>query len=60
MPLAGIISAFGAFLIRRRQRLAGLTAAMVQDDGGNTLSPLEAAILDEPRNESLVPTMSKK
>lgn len=32
MPLAGIISAFGAFLIRRRQRLTELTDAIIQND----------------------------
>ena len=32
MPLAGIISAFGAFLIRRRQRLAEWTASIVTEE----------------------------
>src|SRR5581483_10440514 len=40
MPLAGIISAFGAFLIRRRQRLTELTAAIVQQDSSQ-VPPLE-------------------
>ena len=41
MPLAGIISAFGAFLIRRRQRLADWTSSIVQQD-----SPQDVSVTD--------------
>ncbi len=47
MPLAGIISAFGSFIIRRRQRLADWTAVIVQQDSAETpLSP-EADLLED-------------
>jgi predicted PurR-regulated permease PerM len=36
MPIAGIISAFGTFLFRRRQRLTELTHAIVQRDEPRT------------------------
>lgn len=58
MPLAGIISAFGAFLFRRRQRLADLTAAMVRDDPNKVddeLPVLEASPLVEPHTEMINP-----
>jgi predicted PurR-regulated permease PerM len=48
MPLAGIISAFGAFLIRRRQRLAELTAAMVREDKADESPPNDAPLISEP------------
>ncbi|MBI4670054.1 MAG: AI-2E family transporter [Chloroflexi bacterium] len=49
MPLAGIISAFGAFLIRRRQRLTEWTASIVQqDDTGALLVPDQAQSNGEP------------
>lgn len=51
MPLAGIISAFGAFLIRRRQRLTELTHAIVQDDVSPT-SSLDADTIVEQALES--------
>lgn len=60
MPLAGIISAFGAFLIRRRQRLAELTAAIVHEDADEELSSLEKVVQQDPHNEGLIPTLSEK
>ncbi len=48
MPLAGIISAFGAFLIRRRQRLAELTSAMVREDKIEESPPGQAPLISEP------------
>lgn len=60
MPLAGIISAFGAFLIRRRMRLAELTAAIVQESPADQQTPLEDAVLQEPHNEGLIPTIGEK
>lgn len=46
MPLAGIISAFGAFLIRRRERLADLTHSIVRDDVSEPVpEELEASLL---------------
>ncbi len=51
MPLAGIVSAFGAFLIRRRQRLAELTAAIVREEPGDSAPPLDASRLVERHNE---------
>lgn len=48
MPLAGIISAFGAFLIRRRQRLADWTASIVQQDTQDpSLADESIALLDD-------------
>jgi predicted PurR-regulated permease PerM len=47
MPLAGIISAFGAFLIRRRQRLAEWTASIVQQDESENAPPLDSEMLEE-------------
>jgi len=47
MPLAGIISAFGAFLIRRRQRLAEWTASIVQQDESESAPPLDSELLEE-------------
>lgn len=55
MPLAGIMSAFGAFLIRRRQRLAELTAAIVQDDDNAPSPPLDAVLLAEPHLDTINP-----
>lgn len=60
MPLAGIISAFGAFLIRRRQRLSELTSVIVQEnpdpppiDAGTTVEQvLEASINPHAKKES--------
>src|SRR5581483_6914558 len=46
MPLAGVISAFGAFLIRRRQRLTELTAAIVQQDSSQ-VPPLEPSPMED-------------
>jgi predicted PurR-regulated permease PerM len=51
MPLAGIISAFGAFLIRRRQRLAELTSAIVQENP-SSLMPIDDGSLVEQTLES--------
>jgi predicted PurR-regulated permease PerM len=57
MPLAGIISAFGAFLFRRRQRLAELTAAMVHDDASESPPPrLDTSLLVEPHTEMINPS----
>jgi len=59
MPLAGIISAFGAFLIRRRQRLTDLTSAIVQQEPDPGTSPpddLDAALAEPPR----APVTTKK
>lgn len=57
MPLAGIISAFGAFLIRRRQRLAELTASIVRDEESDSSPPpLDASLLVEPHNELVSPS----
>ncbi len=56
MPVAGIISAFGAFLIRRRQRLAELTSAIVQQDAPLSHAPLEVgAIVDQALEASAAP-----
>ncbi|MCC7162619.1 MAG: AI-2E family transporter [Anaerolineae bacterium] len=60
MPLAGIISAFGAFLIRRRQRLAGLTATIVQQDTPDSRSALEALIRQELPDDNPVSTLTEK
>lgn len=51
MPVAGIVSAFGAFLIRRRQRLAELTAAIVQQDE-SALAPPEEPEARQPEQNS--------
>lgn len=57
MPLAGIISAFGAFLIRRRQRLAELTASIVRDDPAEaSVPPLDTSLLVEPHTEMINPS----
>lgn len=60
MPLAGIISAFGAFLIRRRQRLAELTSAIVQENS-SALAPMDAGSLVEQTLETTtnLPTEDK-
>jgi predicted PurR-regulated permease PerM len=57
MPLAGIISAFGAFLIRRRQRLAEWTLSIVQQDGGETGPPGETDLISNlsARGENTAP-----
>lgn len=47
MPLAGIISAFGGFLIRRRQRLTELTSAIIQQDEPES-PPLDPVALLDP------------
>lgn len=60
MPLAGIISAFGAFLIRRRQRLTELTTALVRDDGGDLSPPLETSLLEEPATGGNTPAVQEK
>jgi predicted PurR-regulated permease PerM len=51
MPLAGIISAFGAFLIRRRQRLSELTAAIVQDTSEELVTPVDDELLTETHHD---------
>jgi len=50
MPLAGIIAAFGAFLIRRRERLQELAQVIVQDDSESREAhlPNAASLLDQP------------
>jgi len=48
MPLAGIISAFGAFIIRRRQRLAEWTSSIVQQDNAETPSPENELLANAP------------
>lgn len=48
MPLAGIISAFGAFMIRRRQRLAEWTSSIVQQDAPETGPPPENDLISDP------------
>lgn len=48
MPLAGIISAFGAFMIRRRQRLAEWTSSIVQQDAPETGPPPENGLISDP------------
>lgn len=50
MPLAGIMSAFGAYLFRRRQRLAELTSAIVQENPSPP--PLDAGTLVDQAIES--------
>lgn len=57
MPLAGIISAFGAFLIRRRQRLTELTSAIVQDNPDPP--PVDAGTLAEQALEASINPTSK-
>lgn len=47
MPLAGIISAFGAFMIRRRQRLADWTSTIVQQDANDAAPPLDKKLIEE-------------
>lgn len=57
MPLAGIVSAFGAFLIRRRQRLSELTAAIVRDVATDSSPPpIDTSVLVEPHTEMISPT----
>jgi predicted PurR-regulated permease PerM len=57
MPLAGIVSAFGAYLFRRRQRLAELTAAMVREDASELTPPArEASAVVEPHTEMVNPS----
>lgn len=60
MPLAGIISAFGAFLIRRRQRLAELTTALVRDPSSEPSPPNEPSLLDERAGEMGAPIVPQK
>jgi predicted PurR-regulated permease PerM len=47
MPVAGIMSAFGAFLIRRRQQIPALTSAIVQEDEHTRQIEDPAALLEE-------------
>lgn len=56
MPLAGILSAFGSFLIRRRQRLQELTEAIIQEDTEpSPTTPLDTSgLLREPRPPTAV------
>jgi len=55
MPLAGIISAFGAFIIRRRQRLAEWTSAIVQQDNDEPTALSETELIaDASRNKNNV------
>lgn len=60
MPLAGIISAFGAFLIRRRTRLAELTSAIVHEDASDSSLPLETPPLAEPPEPPSSSPLTKK
>jgi predicted PurR-regulated permease PerM len=61
MPLAGIISAFGAFLIRRRQRLAELTSAIVHEDENAVAPPPDPLELsDVPGDRSDRATIGQK
>lgn len=46
MPLAGILSAFGSFLIRRRQRFQELAGAIIQEDTESSIaSSLDSSTL---------------
>lgn len=57
MPLAGIMSAFGAFLFRRRQRLAELTAAIVREEEPEAAAPPpDSSLLVEPHTEMINPS----
>ncbi len=53
MPLAGIISAFGAFLIRRRQRLSELTAAIVSDGVDDLFTGHQGEQIPEERTDAI-------
>lgn len=60
MPLAGIISAFGAFLIRRRQRLTELTHAIVQDDVSPNSSLDAGTIVEQALESSTAASQNKE
>lgn len=60
MPLAGIISAFGAFLIRRRQRLTELTSAIVQQDDDESADADTSQELEAVLAEPTAPAAGKK
>ncbi len=61
MPLAGIISAFGAFLIRRRQRLTELTSVILQQDETEAESArADETALDAALSEPPTPSVSIK
>lgn len=59
MPLAGIISAFGSFIIRRRQRLAEWTSSIVQQDNAETPSPENELLANAPTPSESAPPRGK-